>query len=59
MIMEGYLEFIVYGSLNIYTKDMSSNGEIIGLVFASICIFLAALFLPKALLWAIATKGEK
>jgi len=57
MTMEGFLEFIVYGFLDIYTRDSSSNGEILGLVFAFICIFLSV-FLINSLIWSIIFKDE-
>jgi hypothetical protein len=55
--MEGFLEFIVYGFLNTYIRDTSTNGEILGLVFAFICIF-SALFLINSLIWSIFFKDE-
>jgi predicted permease len=58
MTMEGFIEFIVYGFLSIYTRDMTKNGEILGLIFAFICISLAV-FLIIALIWSIIFKDEK
>ena len=58
MSMEGYIEFLVYGVLNICTIDTSSNGEILGMLFAFICIFSAVIFLPSALIWTIFSKDE-
>jgi hypothetical protein len=58
MTMEGYIEFLVYGILNICTRDASTNGEILGLIFAFICIFLGSLFLPSALVDVIYSKDE-
>ncbi len=57
MTMEGFLEFIVYGFLSIYTRDTTTNGEILGLLFASICIVLTV-FLVNALIWSIILKDE-
>ena len=51
--MEGYIDFLINGFLNIYSKDTSTNGEILGFVFGVICIFLTVNFLPIALIWAI------
>ena len=48
--MESFLEFIVYGILNTYYRDASTNGEILGLVFAFICIFLV-FFLLNSMIW--------
>ena len=58
MSMEGYIEFLVYGILNICTRDTSTNGEILGIIFAFFCIFLASLFLPSALVGVIYSKDE-
>ncbi len=58
MSMEGYIEFLVYGILNICTRDTSTNGEILGMIFAFMCIFLASLFLPSAIIGALYSKEE-
>ena len=55
--MEGLLEFIFYGFLNIFVWDTSKNGEILGLIFAFICIFLI-FFLINALIWSMIFKDE-
>jgi ABC-type lipoprotein release transport system permease subunit len=55
--MEGFLEFIIYGFLNAYFRDVSTNGEILGLVLAFICIVLA-FFLLNSLIWSIFFKDE-
>ena len=55
--MEGFLEFLIYGFLNIYVRDASSNGEILGLVFAFICILLI-IFLLNSLIWSIILRDE-
>ena len=54
--MECLIEFIVYGILNIYTKDFSKNGEIIGFCIAVFCLFCVN-FVIIALIWAIFTKS--
>ena len=59
MTMEGYLEYIIYGFLNFYTRDTKINGEILGLIFSLICIFLAIIFLPILLLLNIFTINGK
>ena len=56
--MEGFLEFFVYGFLSIYIRDTTSNGEILGLIFAFICISLVV-FLIITLIWSIVFKNEK
>ena len=55
--MEGLLEFIVYGLLNIYTKNLSINGEILGFSIGIFCLLCVILILTS-LLWAIFTKNH-
>jgi hypothetical protein len=56
--IEGYIEFLVYGVLNICTMDKSTNGEILGALFAFACIFLAVVFLPITIIGTIFSKDE-
>ncbi len=58
IMMEGLIEFVVYGFLNIYTNDTSTKGEILDMIFAYLSIFVA-LFLLLALIWVIFSKDEK
>jgi hypothetical protein len=58
MTIEGYVDLLINGFLNIFTKDTSTNGEILGYIIAILCIFLTVNFLPIALSWAIFTKNE-
>jgi hypothetical protein len=57
--MEVFFEFIIYGFLNLNTLDISTNGEILGILVSLLGIFLASTFLTFALMWAIFTKDEK
>ena len=57
--MEGFLEFIVYSFLNLYTRDYTLNGEILGIFISIFCSFIAVVFVPFALIWAILTKDER
>ena len=59
MTMEGLFEFIIYSFLNFYQNDLTLNGEVLGVMISSFCIFLAVIFLPISLLWAIFSKDEK
>ena len=56
--MEGFIDLLINGFLNIYSKDTSTNGEILGFVFGVLCIFLTVNFLPIALTWAIFSQDE-
>jgi hypothetical protein len=56
--MEGFFELLVNGLLNIYTRDTSTIGEILGLIVSIICIFLTIIFVPFALFWAIFSKDD-
>ena len=59
MTMEGFFEFVIYSFLNFYSIDFSLNGEDLGVMISSFCIFSAAIFLPISLLWAIFSKDEQ
>jgi hypothetical protein len=56
--MEGYIDILTNGFLNVLTKDTSTNGEFLGFIIAIYCIFLTINFLPVALSWAIFSKNE-
>ena len=58
MTMEGYIDLLINGFLNVYTNDTSTNGEILGFMIAMLSIFLTTNFLPIALSWAIFSKNE-
>ncbi len=58
MTMEGYIDFLINGFLNIYTIDTRKNGDILSFMVAMLCIFLTIHFLPIALAWAIYSKDE-
>ena len=57
MAMEGLLEFVVYGFLNLCTKDFSMNGEILGFLIAVFCLS-SVIFVTIAMVWAIFTKNN-
>jgi len=58
LTMEGFIELIVNGVLNFYTRDTSTIGEILGFAVSIICIFLTVIFVPITLFWAIFSKDE-
>ncbi len=58
LTMEGFFELLVNGILNIYTRDTSSIGEILGFALSIICIFLTVIFVPIGLFWAIFSKDD-
>jgi hypothetical protein len=58
MTIECFIEFLVYGVLNICTIDASTYGEILGMLLSFICIFLAVLLLPSAIIWSLFSKDE-
>lgn len=55
--MEGLIEFIIYGFLNIYTRNFTVNGEILGFSIAVFCIS-CIIFVIIALIWAIFMKNH-
>ncbi len=56
--IEGYIDILIHGILNIYTIDTSTNGEVLGFIFAILSIFLTLNLLPISLSWAIFSKNE-
>jgi hypothetical protein len=58
MTMEGFFEFVIYSFLNFYSVDITLNGEVLGVLFSSFCFYLASIFLPISLMWAIFSKDE-
>ena len=58
MTMEGLFEFVIYSFLNFYSVDLTLNGEVLGVLISSFCIFLASIFLTISLLWAIFSKDD-
>ena len=59
MTMEGYIDLLINGFLNIYTKDTSTNGEIIGFLIAILCVLLTVKFRPISLSWVIFLKNDQ
>ena len=59
MTMEGFFEFVIYSFMNFYSIEITLNGEIMGVLISSFCIFFACIFLPLSLLWAIFSKDEQ
>ena len=59
LTMEAFLELIIYSFLNLYTIDLSINGEVLGFLFMAFCLFSSIMFVPLALIWALLTKNEE
>ena len=55
LTIEGFLEFVIYSTLNIYTRSFETNGEILGFIFSIFCLFFSIIFVPTASIWAILT----
>ena len=53
MTMEAYLDFVIFGFLNLYTLDVSMDGEILGSFETFFCLIQAVFFLPFTLIWAM------
>ena len=50
MAIEGLIDFIVFGYLNIVTKEFGMNGEIMGFIFGTFSISLSGIILPLILI---------
>ena len=59
LTLEGFLEFIVVSILNFQTIDLTLNGEVLGCLIMSFCLFCSMIFVPLALIWALLTKNEE
>ena len=57
--LEGFFDFVICGIMNIYTQDVSTNGEVLGIILAYFDIYMSVIFVPLALLWILLTKYEK
>lgn len=57
MTLEGLIEFIVNGILNVWTKDFTMNGEILGFLIAVFCLS-CVIFVMIVSLWEIITKNH-
>lgn len=57
MALEGMIEFIINGYLNLMTAETSSNGEIMGLIQSIFCIFTSSIALPITILWLVISKN--
>ena len=59
MAIEGLIEFLINGYLNLMTAEVSSNGEIMGITISIFCISLSSAILPITILWMICFKSVK
>ena len=59
MSIEGFIEFIIFGYLNITTREFTLNGEILGFSFGVFSLSMSGLILPLVLIILILTKKKK
>ena len=53
MTIEGLIDFIVFGYLNIITREYTLNGEIMGFAFGTFSISISGIVLPLSLILLI------
>jgi hypothetical protein len=56
--IEGMIEFMINGYLNLMTAKTTSSGEIMGALLSSFCIFLSSTVLPFTIMWMICFKSR-
>ena len=59
MSIEGLIEFIIFGYLNTITRQYTTNGEILGIVFGSFSLYMSGLILPLLLIFIIVIKKKE
>ena len=57
--IEGMIEFIICGYLNVKTAETISNGEILGILLTIFCLFTDIVFLPIMNLRLVCCKNVK
>jgi hypothetical protein len=59
LAIEGMIEFLINGYLNLITAEKTTNGEIMGASLSGFCIFLSSILLPSTIMWMICFKKRK
>jgi hypothetical protein len=58
LAIEGMIEFLINGYLNLMTAEETSNGEIMGALISIFCISLSLIVLPLTIMWMICFKSR-
>jgi hypothetical protein len=58
MALQGMIEFIINGYLNLKTAEKSSNGETMGFIQSIFCIFTSSSLLPIPIMWLVCSKSK-
>ena len=58
LAIEGMIEFLINGYLNLYTAEKSTNGEIMGAILSGFCVILCLIILPLTIIWMICFKSK-
>lgn len=59
MTIEGFIDFCIFGYLNMVTVEFSLNGEILGLGFGVFSLSTSSFILPLSILTLILFKTAK
>ena len=59
MSIEGFIDFVIFGYLNIKTREFTLNGEILGFSFGVFTLLMSGLALPLVLIVLILIKKRK
>ena len=58
MALEGMIEYIINGYLNLKTAETSSNGETIGFIQSIFCIFTSSSLQSITIMWLVCSKSK-
>lgn len=56
LAIEGFIDFCIYGYLNMVTAENNMNGKILGFLFGVFSLSMSGLILPLTILTLIITK---
>ena len=59
LAIEGMIEFLINGYLNLITAETTTNGELMGVSLSGVCIFLSSTLLPITIIWMISFKSKE
>ena len=57
--IEGFIDFTIFGYLNLITAEYTLNGELIGLGLGSFSISMTVIILPIAIICVLLTQNIK
>jgi len=59
LAIEGFIDFCIFGYLNIITRELTLNGEIIGFALGAFSLSMSSFILPLTILTLLMNKKVK